>query len=387
MQRRATNDHPHRLSGTRWLIAALTGLAVCACASEPSYTPPDNIEQRVTELMDEFNAATVGIGIIRDGELVWTGYYGEESPGVPASAQSLFNTASVNKSITAEVALRLASKGLIDLDEPISEHYIHPDIAGDPRHEKLTPRILLTHQAGFLNWPFLYEDGKLAFIDEPANGNYHYAGIGFRIFARFLEEKLGQPFPDIVRAHVFDPVGMANTTNSHDIAKTLEHVVRPVDPSGAFVEEHEFETDYWSAADDLFVTVEDYAAFLIAVMDNDDVSETFASERSKVATLMADNEIWGCGEDAVDPCPSPYGHGIGWFVFGYEDGITVHHGGNDRSEGAIGYYQPNTRNGGIVFINSAQGVQMWPKAVDLVDPDQKFQDVFHDLIAKFFSGD
>ena len=366
------------------LLVATATLSACA-TTQSAYTPPANIDERISSLMDEYNAASVGIGVIRNGKLVWTGYYGEESPGVPAGRQTVFNTASVNKSITAETALRLASKGAIDLDESISAYYVHPDLEDDPRHNLLTPRILLTHQAGFKNWPFLYEDGKLAFIDEPGNGAYNYAGIGFRIFAKFLEKKLEKPFPQIVHEEIFAPIGMSSSTNSHDVAKTMKHVATPVDETGTFRADYQFDTDYWSAADDLFVSVVDYAAFLISTMNNEGVSVEMAAERQRVQTDMTKNEIWGCGENAVDPCPSPYGHSIGWFVFGYEDGIVIHHGGNDRSEGAIGYYEPATRDGGIIFVNSTKGVQLWPEVADVIDPDQQLQDVFHDLIRKFFS--
>lgn len=360
-------------------------LTFAACATEPGYSPPANTNEAVLSLMLEYNARSVGIGIIRGGDLVWTGYYGEQSNGVPVGPKTTFNVASVNKAVTSETALRLASKGIIDLDEPIAPYYVHPDVQDDPRYEQLTPRMLLTHQAGFLNWPSEYADGKLAFIDDPGNGAYNYAGIGFRIFARFLEAKLGRPFPEIVQAEIFEPLGMKNSTNSHDIAKILPNVVTPVDETGAFRRDYVFETDYWSAADDLFVSVEDYASFLIATMNNDGVSGEFAAERVQVQTDLSDNIIWGCGEDAVEPCPSPYGHGIGWFVFGYETGVVVHHGGNDRSEGAIGYYEPATGDGGIIFVNSARGVELWPKIADVVDGEQQFQDVFHDLIRKFFA--
>ncbi|MEM8983593.1 MAG: serine hydrolase domain-containing protein, partial [Pseudomonadota bacterium] len=84
-------------------LAAL--LLTCGCATEPTYIPPDDVDARIEALMAEYNAASVGVGIIRGGKLVWTGYYGEESPGVPVTPESMFNTASVNKSVTAELAL------------------------------------------------------------------------------------------------------------------------------------------------------------------------------------------------------------------------------------------------------------------------------------------
>lgn len=263
------------------LLSIAFGILAACSVKAPVYSSPEDVDQRVKALMEEYDAASVGIGIIRNGKLVWTGYYGEEVSGKPVGPRSMFNTASTNKAITAETALSLASKGVIDLDEPISTYYIHPDIADDPRHELLTPRILLTHQAGFMNWPYMYEDEKLAFIDDPGNGAYNYAGIGFRIFAKFLEAKLEKPFPQIVREEIFDPAGMTHATNSHDEAKGMGSIVMPVDENGNFQKDYELETDYWSAADDLFVSVEDYAAFLISTMNNSVVSKVMAVERSR----------------------------------------------------------------------------------------------------------
>lgn len=353
----------------------------------PAYTPPDNVDAQISALMEAYGAGSVGIGIIRDGELVWTGYYGKQAPGEPVTGQTMFNTASVSKAVTAETALRLASKGVIDLDEPVAKYYVHPDLVDDPRYALLTPRILLSHQAGFKNWPFLYEDGKLAFIDAPGNGEYNYAGIGFRIFAEFLAAKLGKSYPQIVREEIFEPLGMDRATNDHDTARTMGSIVVPVDGDGKFKDDPGFIEGRWSAADDLFVSVEDYATFLISAMNADGLSEAMIAERARVQTDMTGNAIWGCGADAVDPCPAPYGHSIGWFVFGYEGRIVIHHGGNDRSEGAIGYFEPGSKNGGIIFVNSARGVELWPKIADVVDPDQPMPDVFHDLIRQYFSGE
>ncbi len=366
-------------------VIILGFLVLTACTDRVSmYTPPEDVEGRIITLMDKYNAASVGVGIIKNGKLVWTGYYGEQSAGVPVGSRTMFNTASTNKAVTAETALRLASRGVIDLDEPISDYYIHPDIKNDPRHKLLTPRILLSHQAGFKNWPYLYENEKLAFIDEPGNGAYNYAGIGFRIFAKFLEAKLQKPFPQIVRDEVFDPIGMDRATNSHDEARIMTTIVTPVDQDGEFQPDYEMETEYWSAADDLFVSVEDYAAFLISTMKNEAATADMAAERYNVQTHMSGHAIWGCAKDAVNPCPSPYGHSIGWFVFGYEDGLVLHHGGNDRSEGAMAYYEPSTGDGGIIFVNSPRGAELWPEIADIIDPEQPITDVFHDLIRKFF---
>jgi hypothetical protein len=39
---------------------------------------------------------------------VWTGYYGDQAPSVAASRGTMFNVASITKTVAAETVLRLA---------------------------------------------------------------------------------------------------------------------------------------------------------------------------------------------------------------------------------------------------------------------------------------
>lgn len=150
-------------------------LVFSACAEEKAQAPdnealPDLAQApnpEVIALMDEFKIKGVGLGFIENGVLVNTEYYGEQSPGIPINDSTMFNVASSTKAITAEVFLRLAAKGEVSLDEPISGYYVYADIADDPRHKLLTPRIILTHRTGFRNWPYMYDDEKLAFDNDP----------------------------------------------------------------------------------------------------------------------------------------------------------------------------------------------------------------------------
>ena len=337
------------------------------------------IDQILT-LKAEYNAPSIAIGVIRGGKLIRTEYYGNRSPGKPVDATTMFNTASVQKAVTSEAVIRLVEKGLIDLDEPLSAYYVHPDIVDDPRHELLTPRIVLTHRTGFLNWPYEYDDGELAFVFDPGTA-YGYSGIGFMIMARAIEKKLAKPWPTIVRDEIFNPLGMNNSSIVQE-AWMEEIYVTPADAEGGFRTDFAFEYGTWNAADDLYVTVEDYAKFLIGAAENEGIGEQLAEERVRVQSDLTDDVIWGC-DGVVDPCPAPFGHGLGWFVFGYDGVLSIQHGGNDRSEAAIGYIEPQTGNGAIVFVNSTQGVLLWPKIVDVIDKDQKFTAVFHHVIEKF----
>src|SRR4029079_14613509 len=101
------------------VLATAFGIGVQEFAAEAAGAAAfdhSRLDATMPGFLAEYKVAGVGIGVIRDGVLVWEGYYGEQGPGVPVSAKTVFNTASVAKPVTAETMIALAGKGLIDLD-------------------------------------------------------------------------------------------------------------------------------------------------------------------------------------------------------------------------------------------------------------------------------
>src|SRR5580658_6828999 len=110
------------------------------------------IDAHAAEWLKESDVPSVAVAYIEDRKVAWTEVYGEQSPGVPATAKTLYNMASLTKPVTAEIVLRLASAGKLSLDAPMFRYWLDPDIKDDPRSKSLTPRLCLSHQTGFPNW-------------------------------------------------------------------------------------------------------------------------------------------------------------------------------------------------------------------------------------------
>ncbi|WP_282295148.1 serine hydrolase domain-containing protein [Stenotrophomonas sp. PS02289] len=153
------------------MTAILLALTACATVDQPITAPardtapavaiPDpEATARLDAILREHRIITAGFGVIRGGELVWSHYAGEESPGVAASAQTRFNVASLTKPVVAETVLRLADSGQLNLDEPLSNYWVDPDVAHDPLRHALTARQALNHTSGFPNWRFFRADRK-----------------------------------------------------------------------------------------------------------------------------------------------------------------------------------------------------------------------------------
>lgn len=339
----------------------------------------NRLDARLPPLLEEHKAAAVAVAIIDDGRITLTRVHGLQGPGVPASTESLFNVASMTKPVTAEVILRLVAEGHISLDESMAPHWIDPDLADDPRHELLTPRIALSHQTGFLIWRRMHDGGKLGFTFDPGTG-FGYSGEGYNYVARFAENKLGRNFESLAEEYVFQPIGLESTTFS--ARDWMEgRTVIPMDNTGQWEEPDLQPEGIWDAADDLFVTVADYARFMISVMKGEGLSEELARERLRLHVSQEDDPAIRCSVTPASLCPVTYGYALGWMRWEYEGGLTmIHHGGNDWGESGWAYFYPETGDGVVVLTNGGNGFRVLFDALDLIDDKQLLTAWFRSLL-------
>ena len=345
-------------------------LAGCAHVPEAPSTDPTfaDLGPRLEASLKRHNAAAVGISIIKDGKISWTGTFGEHAPGVPATAATMFNVASLAKPVTAEVTMRLVAAGAISLDEPMSAYWVDPDIVDDPRHKLLTPRIALSHQTGFPNWRFQNAGNKLAFTAEPRSG-FTYSGEGYEYLRRFLEKKTGKGFETLVAETVFTPLGMNSAAFSEQSWMGGRYAM-PMDRSGTFKPADLAKTGKPNAADNLFVTTEDYAKFLISVVNNFGLTPVVAAERQRrQVDIPAPPACKPTANQAkIAGCPDVTEFGLGWITYRFGDRAILSNTGNDWGEFAMVYIEPATGNGLVIFVNGGNGVPVVMDAMAMVDP-------------------
>ena len=127
-----------------------------------------------------YKVPVAAMAVFNQQEIEWMQVLGDLEPGKPAPANTVFNVASLTKPVFGMIALQLIAKNELDVDASVSEHWIDPDIHRDFRYQALTPRVLLSHQAGFPNWR-----GKkpLAFMFEPGS-RHEYSGEGYEYLRR-----------------------------------------------------------------------------------------------------------------------------------------------------------------------------------------------------------
>ncbi|GEN77023.1 serine hydrolase [Chryseobacterium hagamense] len=304
------------------------------------------ITDPLEQLLKDHNISALGLGVIKDGKLTQVKVYGNRGGKTTAPYNSIFNVASLTKPVTALTVLRLVSLGKWNLDEPIDKYWTDPDIAKDPRHKKLTTRIILSHQTGFPNWRWQKPDHRLRFEFDPGS-KYQYSGEGYEYLRKAMESKFHKSLEELAKEMVFEPVGMHDTSYIWNGKKDAERIVTGYDREGKPYDIVKNNTP--SAADDLMTSVEDYSRFLIAVMDNKLLSKEVFEEMKTAQVETKKNKYFG----------------LGFEIYELGDGeIALSHGGTDKGVNTIAVLLPKTKNGIVIFTNVDDGYRIYEPLIN-----------------------
>jgi len=177
-----TAARPLRLRGGALLLAGLAALAACSAPSapaDPRAVDAPELLPPTCELSPEFSRVAraeferqglVGLScaVVRDGRIVHLEHFGLEDRerAIPTGDATLYRWASISKTLTAVVAVQLATEGRLDLDRDVRQYV--PEFPEQPW--PITARQLLCHQGGIVH----YSNGPVVALPPPAGVEHPY---------------------------------------------------------------------------------------------------------------------------------------------------------------------------------------------------------------------
>lgn len=317
-----------------WLLDKGTWKLSEALSYDHQTKPVAKSKSEIEQVLLDNNVPALGLGIIEGGELTKVEVYGTLDKERTAPYNTIFKVASLTKPIVAMTALKLIDKGLLELDEPLSHYWVDPDLKDDKWLEKLTPKIVLTHQTGFPNWRYMNESGRLAFQFEPGT-QHQYSGEGFEYLRKAIEIKLNKSIEELAKEHLFAQLDMSDTRFWWDEEMDESRYARNYDVEGNLIPTEKYYEA--NAAANLLTTVEDYGKFLAHIINGAGLSEGLFEQ-------MIGRQVELGGKNYF---------GLGWEILtGFSnDEIAVLHTGRDPGVSTLAIWFPKSNNGYLIFLN------------------------------------
>jgi CubicO group peptidase (beta-lactamase class C family) len=364
------------------LITIVLGLSVVLALSSPDAHQARSPDVRDFPNLDSIIEANMVYGhlpgvqacAIKDGEIIWQGAYGYArlSDSMEVTDSTIFNIASISKTVTSVALMQSWEMGCFNLDDDINEH-LSFDVH-NPWYptDSITPRTLLTHTSSIwdrwtiLDTLILLGDSTLAireFCEQylcPGGtwysmmnfGNYlpgthfDYCNVGITLVGHLLEAVTNSPdgyFIQHCEDSIFAPLNMNRTCWLMCDVDT-NHMAMPYYTSGSPSPVGYISTPIYPAAS-LKTTAIELSKFLrafqnygqsgtVAILDSATVEEMTTIQYPSVTTE------WG----------------LGWWCITFEGReLWGHHGGPLMGHTCEMWFCKDEKSGAIVLSNGDHG--------------------------------
>ena len=336
----------------------------------------------LAERMEYYKVPGVSIVVINDFKIEWAKGYGvlEAGGNQPVTPDTLFQSASIGKPVTAAAALYFVEQGLLDLDENVNDKLVSWKVPENEftAQEKVTLRRLLSHTAGVTVHGFRgYAQGEeiptlLQVLDGeyPANNppirvdivpgtEFRYSGGGYMIVQQLLEDVVGKPFPEIMQETVLGPTGMTSSIYAVPLPEGLESRAATAHSSlGEPAPGKWHELVCMGAGGGLWTTPSDLGRFAIEIM------RSRAGQSNKVLSQEMVNQMLAPQIDMDDYNRMGLGLGLGGEG---QDPIFWHTGGNLPGFLSLLIAFPERGQGLVVMTNGNAGDSFYDEILMSVD--------------------
>jgi CubicO group peptidase (beta-lactamase class C family) len=324
----------------------------------------DDVDGLARRVVDAGLAPGLSVAVVqRDWVLHAKGFgFADRDAGRGVTADTPFYLGSSTKAFTALAVVRLADRGEIDLDAPLSRYLsdlkLRPPLSADA----ITIRNLLTMTHGIENGgPIVFRtaysgdftrDQLIALLGtyEPSSTGrtFHYGNLGYNVLGLVLEARTKSSWKDVVRQEVLEPAGMSETK-----ARLSE-----LDPDEIALP-HVLEEDRWRriplgkddsnlhAAGGLFASARDLGRFLAAEVGGGMIDGV----RVFPAETIASTQKAAVEQDQDFGPFHRFAWGFGWDLTRYEGDLVVSRFGSFAGYFSHVSFMPDHGIGVAVLVN------------------------------------
>ncbi|MFN7244009.1 MAG: serine hydrolase domain-containing protein, partial [Dietzia cercidiphylli] len=183
----------------------------------------------VEEELDASGIPGAAVAVVHGGEVVLAEGFGvrDTNTGAEVDARTVFPLASISKSVSATVVAAESANGEVDWSTPVSEYLPWFELSDPQLSPFVTVGDVFAHRSGLPG--HAGDDLEDLGYDRPAvlhglrhlpltpfRASYAYTNFGLTAGAEAVAVAAGTPWDELGRERIFDPLGMTDTSYSHD---------------------------------------------------------------------------------------------------------------------------------------------------------------------------
>ena len=185
----------------------------------PATAMADAVDQYLQCEMQRLKIPGLSIAIVKNGKIIKSKGYGFSNIEVKSSAkpETIYQSGSIGKQFTAMLAMILVEKGMLHLDDKITQYVKDaPDT-----WKNITILNLLTHTSGLVrdipgvDWQLNYSQDEIINRLKPYPLNFQpgtsfsYSNVGYEFLGFIMEKITGNSYGTLLEKNIFKPLNMS----------------------------------------------------------------------------------------------------------------------------------------------------------------------------------
>lgn len=233
----------------RRLFAASAAIALLVVPLTSAPTEPlAGFDALVGAAVKEWEVPGLAIAVVKDDQVVFAHGYGVRELGKPepVDTHTLFAIGSTTKAMTAALVAMLVDEKKVAWDAPVTAYLPWFQLKDPSVTRELTVRDLLTHRGGLPNADYLWYGQhnssdeilkRVRLIDPayPVRAGFVYQNVMYAAAGAVIEAASGRPWSEMIRARIFEPLGMTDSVTTAAGLAQHPNVASPHDSVGGRV--------------------------------------------------------------------------------------------------------------------------------------------------------
>jgi len=326
----------------------------------------NSITYSIIERMQYYDVPGLSIAVIKDNKIEWAKSYGLKEKGTTdiVTLNTMFQAASMSKPITGIVAVKLAEQGKIDLYKSVNEQLKSWQIPENEFTKKkaVTPELLLLHLGGLnvhgyhgysvsdtiptiidiLNGTGSANSEPMKVIMEPGT-KWKYSGGGYTVLQLLMEEVSGKSFPQLMKENLFNPLGIKNSTFSHNLSRSEEESIAKAYKYDGSMVKGGYHIYPEKTAAGLWCTPSDYAKMVI------EIQKAYFGQSNKIVSQKTAETLFTRNLGYM---------GYGFMIRLQGDSTAIAFGGGNKGFTCNIFSYFHQGSGAVIMVNSDNGKVM-----------------------------
>lgn len=390
-------------------LAALAPLAACGGDDDspaPPPPPPDTgsdariasaigqLDAMAAQLMASSGVPGMAVAVVHGGKTVYAKGFGRRvvTDPAPVDADTVFQLASLSKSVGATVVARQVGLGGIGWDTPVRNHLPWFELSDPDSTAAVTIGDMFAHRSGLpdhagdrledLGYGQREVLTRLRYLPvAPLRSHYAYTNFGLTAGAEAVAAAAGLDWASLSEQAIYQPLGMASTSSRYaDFAARPNRALGHVRTNGQWVQGMGTRPDAQAPAGGVSSSVNDMARWLAMVLAKGEAGGRRIVEAAALAPALTAQM-----QSSPPTADYPAGHyGYGFNVGTTESGLASYsHSGAFGVGAATSFFALPTLDLGIVTLTNGYPIGL-PEALNAQFADLvQFGAIRHDWPALY----